>query len=198
MSPPRLRTNTRAAPPDEAASPRERQERGVQLGRQPQRHPAAPVARNLRPRPVGGQRDRLRQVLQRLAPERKLARYRALRIGSAMELCRHLHAACGESERLVELAREPQHEDGPRERELGGAAFRSQRRLGFLQRLPREELRLLEVAALEMRIRLLVEHAPLRLATAHARGSEGEDERQKHREARPATRCAVTHRRKAA
>ena len=46
----------------------------MQLGRQPQRHPAAPIARHLGPRPVGRQRDRLRQVLERLRPERKLAR----------------------------------------------------------------------------------------------------------------------------
>ena len=41
---------------------------------EPQRHPAAPVARHRRPGPVGRQRHRLRQVRQRLRPERQLTR----------------------------------------------------------------------------------------------------------------------------
>ena len=63
-----------------AVLPRQRQQLLVQIGRQPQRHPAAPVARHPGPRTVRGQRDRLRQVRKRLRPEPKLARNGALRI----------------------------------------------------------------------------------------------------------------------
>ena len=53
----------------------------MQVGIEPQRHPATPIARDRRPRPVGRQRDRLRQVGEGLGPIGELPGNEAVGIG---------------------------------------------------------------------------------------------------------------------
>ena len=57
-----------------AGLPRQARQTTVQIGPDVERHMAAAVARHRGPRPVGRQLDLIRQVLQRVGPERQLAR----------------------------------------------------------------------------------------------------------------------------
>src|SRR5262249_59832905 len=90
---------------------------------------------------------------------------RRLRVGRAVEAGADLDRALREAQRLVVLSPQPQHEGSLAQRELRRAMILSERRYGFLQRLAREQLGLLEVAALEVQVRLLVEPLPFGFAS---------------------------------